>query len=170
MENTIQTLYAHPDCIRTYTGKFVNPLKMTDSDICIEDIAHALSLVPRFAGHTNHFLSVACHSITVCTLVSIQHKLAALLHDATEAYLLDIPTPIKKQLPLYQEAEKNLQRLIAKKFEFEYPLHPEIKAADKQALEEEYKVYHLSSDSMPPPPDWIERNFLKTFHLLTQNK
>lgn len=65
--------------------------------------------------------------------------LATLLHDASEAYLLDIPRPIKHMLPQYLEAEDKLMRIIAKKYGFEYPLPEEVKQLDKQFLEIEWE-------------------------------
>lgn len=163
------TFLSHKDCIRTFTGKMVNPLQMSIDDIDINDIAHALSHISRFGGHTQNFLSVAQHSLYVCTHLSIQHKLAGLLHDAAEAYLLDLPTPVKKQSPAYAEAENKLIQLIAKKYGFQYPFHPEIKDIDAMALEYEYKFYH-QSDTTTPSPKQVKQQFLQQFHLLTQNK
>ena len=47
-----------------------------------------------------------------------EHALWGLLHDATEAYLVDLPRPLK-QLPefaAYREAERRLQRAVAVRF------------------------------------------------------
>lgn len=127
-----------PGIIRTFTGIYINVFNPKPEDICIEDIAHALSNLCRFSGHTVQFYSVAEHSIRVAELVEPQHKLAALLHDASEAYLLDIPTPIKSLFPEYSKAENKLMEVIAEKFGFEYPLPAEVKLADKAMLEFEW--------------------------------
>ncbi len=60
------------------------------------------------------------------------------MHDASEAYLLDIPRPIKNKLSNYKEIEDNLMSLIASKFGFEYPLFPEVKAIDDLMLQREW--------------------------------
>lgn len=117
-----ENLYT-PDCIRTFTGIYVNVFEPTEEMICIEDIAHALSNQCRFGGHLPVFYSVAQHSIIMSDKMHESHKLAALLHDASEAYLLDIPRPIKKGLSNYKEIEDKLMTAIAAKFGFEYPLH-----------------------------------------------
>lgn len=81
--------------IQTFTGKKVFPLAMTTDMVDIKDIAHALSLKCRFTGHCRTFYSVAEHSMRVAELVRPELKLAALLHDAAEAYLPDFARPIK---------------------------------------------------------------------------
>lgn len=131
-------LYNTEGRIRTYSGFYIDPLNPNPDAINIQDIAHALTNQCRFAGHTQRRFSVAQHSIMVADSVPDKHKLAALLHDASEAYLLDIPTPVKAQLSGYMEAEERLMQVIAKKFGFTYPLHMSIKEADKNALEWEW--------------------------------
>lgn len=133
-----------PPCIageiRTYTGQMVNVLKPDLTKICIEDIAHALAVMPRFCGHTNKIYTVAEHSIRVAGLLPPELQMAGLLHDASEAYMCDIPTPIKILLPDYYTVENGLMHAIARKFGFEWPLHPEVVKADKTLLEMEWDV------------------------------
>jgi hypothetical protein len=128
----------NPTCIRTHSGIYIDVFNPKPDQILIEDIAHALSNQPRFGGHMHTFYSVAQHSTVVASYVPARHKLAALMHDASEAYLLDIPTPIKGRLSNYKEIESRLMRIIAKKFGFDYPLHSEVKAADERALHREW--------------------------------
>src|SRR5438552_3035736 len=109
------------DWIQTFTGKKFFPLEPNADDICIEDIAHSLSMQCRFNGHSKQFYSVAQHSVLIASWWFGDYpKLAkyALLHDASEAYLSDIPRPLK-QLPefeFYKKAEQLLQDLIYAKF------------------------------------------------------
>jgi hypothetical protein len=89
--------------ILTVTGRRVWPLDPRPEDICIEDIAHALALTCRFTGHCRDFYSVAQHSALCADYVrarggSAALQLAALLHDASEAYLPDVSRPIKGRL------------------------------------------------------------------------
>lgn len=98
--------------IRTFTGIKFTPLSPRLEDIDIRDIAHALSNLCRFTGHTPVFYSVAEHSVLVSKLVEPKYALGALLHDASEAYLNDIAGPIKPFFPEYVKAEKKLQDLI----------------------------------------------------------
>lgn len=101
--------------IETFGGYRVDVLLPDPKQIMIEDIAHALAHVPRFAGHTSRFYSVGAHSINVARVVPKAHKLQALLHDATEAYLGDMPTPFKRVFGEYRAAEERLWKAIAQK-------------------------------------------------------
>ena len=126
---------APKDCIRTNTGLYVNVFEPTSEMICIEDIAHALASMPRFGGHLNKRYSVAQHSVNCCkAALSLEDKKAALMHDASEAYMLDIPTPIKAKLPDYKKYEANLMSFIAKHFGFEFPLSEEVHSIDREML------------------------------------
>lgn len=76
----------------------------------IQDIAHALSHQCRFLGHTSRFYSVSEHSRLVSALCQraghgVQSELVALLHDVAEAYIGDVPTPLKQMFPLYKNIE-----------------------------------------------------------------
>ena len=102
--------------IQTYSGEKVNPFNPDPSTINIEDIAHALSNLCRFTGHTSRFYSVAEHSWWVSKLVVPEHALYGLLHDSSEAYLADISRPVKPYLNNYKKTEKGLQSVIFKKF------------------------------------------------------
>lgn len=120
--------------ILTYTGKVIDPFNVKPNDICIEDIAHGLSLLCRFNGQCTRFYSVAEHSIIMATYPKFKQKcrpLALLLHDATEAYLGDIISPIKKILPVFKQLEKEFMFAIAIKFGLVFPrMFAEVKKAD----------------------------------------
>lgn len=123
--------------IETYTGKKLFFLNPHPDDIVIDDIAHALSNQCRFSGHCKEFYSVAEHSVYVSKLLESKYKLAGLFHDAAEAYICDIPRPLKALLPEYMEVEDILMQSISDKFEFEYPLYKEVKWADIAQLQVE---------------------------------
>ncbi|PHM18063.1 MAG: hypothetical protein CJD30_03625 [Sulfuricurvum sp. PD_MW2] len=99
----------------------------------ITDIAHALSNICRFGGHINKFYSVAQHSVMVSNMVPEHLALAALLHDASEAYLSDIVRPAKRMLPQYKDLELKLQSVIEQRFAVTFD-HEEIHIADNKAL------------------------------------
>ena len=107
--------------ITTYTGKHFNPTQPNPDLISIQDIAHALSLICRGNGHVQTFWSVGQHCIccakeAAARGLSNRMVLACLLHDASECYMSDVPTPFKKELPEYQEQEEHLLRMIYEKF------------------------------------------------------
>ncbi|HUR65444.1 MAG TPA: hypothetical protein VMZ03_03770, partial [Chitinophagaceae bacterium] len=136
-----------PDCIRTFTGLYVNVFEPTHDMICIEDIAHALSHQCRFGGHLPVYYSVAQHSAYCCNLVDAANKLSALMHDASEAYLLDIPRPIKQKLSNYKEIEDKLMQIIAEKFGFQFPLPAEVHRVDQLMLQLEWDCLMLGKST-----------------------
>jgi 5'-deoxynucleotidase YfbR-like HD superfamily hydrolase len=115
------------DWFQTFTGRKFYVFDPRIDDIDLEDIAHSLANTCRFNGHTWSFYSVAQHSIHACnvfgdlvegTEFEYNHRayLCALLHDATEAYVGDLIRPIKRSLPDYKVAERNIWTCILKKF------------------------------------------------------
>ena len=105
--------------IRTYpTGFLVTPTAPATGTIFIEDIAHALAHECRFGGHVREHYSVAQHCVLVSWHVLPHLRLEALLHDAAEAYLKDIPRPFKKDPAMsgYRATEKIFETAIAARF------------------------------------------------------
>jgi hypothetical protein len=104
--------------IGTFSGMRFWPLKPDPNKVCIEDIAHALSCQCRFGGHASKFYSVAEHSVNVSKLCAPEDALWGLLHDGSEAYLVDVPRPLKElpEFAAYREAESRLQRVIVERF------------------------------------------------------
>lgn len=125
--------------IETYSGKFFEVMDPQVDQIELYDIAHALSMLCRFGGHCEAFYSVAEHSVLVSLLVSPENALAALLHDASEAYLVDIPRPVKPFLENYKIMENAILEKIAEKFSLPYPFAEEIKLANNAQLKTEAK-------------------------------
>lgn len=129
--------------IITYTGNKFHPQDVRHGDIDIRDIAHALSLQCRFGGHTIHHYSVAQHSVYVSDWLekNVGKKvygiaLRGLLHDASEAYLVDVPRPIKliADFSTYRNIERETQRVIYDKFDLSTIDPPEIEVADNLLL------------------------------------
>lgn len=104
----------------TYSGKKFTPYNPKEEQICIEDIAHALSFICRFSGHTKNFYSVGLHSLYVAEELKLRGypnkmQLFGLLHDASESYINDIVKPFKNYLGEYLKIEKVIQSTIEKK-------------------------------------------------------
>jgi 5'-deoxynucleotidase YfbR-like HD superfamily hydrolase len=122
--------------ITTYTGKRFYPFDPHPDDIDINDIVHALAHVCRFAGHSCQFYSVAQHSVLVSLMSPDEDALWGLLHDASEAYLADVPSPLKKcpEFAFYREVEAGLMAIICDKFKLSRDEPPSVKLADKRVL------------------------------------
>lgn len=103
---------------QTFTGLQFWPCDPRREDVRVEDIAHALALQCRFAGHCRVPYSVAEHSVRVAEWVwdetsgDRRASLAALLHDASEAYCVDVPRPLKPYLTGYREIEHGVMHVI----------------------------------------------------------
>ena len=156
-----------PDCIRTFTGIYFNVFNPTPEMICIEDIAHALSHQCRFGGHLPHFYSVAQHSLYCAQEIQDKdYALEALMHDASEAYLMDVPRPIKGKLTNYKEIEDKIMRLIADKFSFQWPMPDEVKEIDEQALHTEWEMLMLQGKGTKEHLFLSRDIFLERFKIL----
>jgi 5'-nucleotidase len=136
------------DWLQTYSGRKFWPLDPRPEDIAIEDIAHALSLVCRFGGHCLRFYSVAEHSIYVSHHCGKADALAGLLHDGSEAYLLDMVRPVKRFMPDYRAAEERLQRVVYERFGLNPQAPPSIKQTDMALLLAERAQLMLPTDDV----------------------
>ncbi|MCI0588928.1 MAG: phosphohydrolase [Planctomycetes bacterium] len=105
-----------PSLFETHTGVLLDPLDLHPGDIDVRDVAHGLSNVCRFAGQCPRFYSVAEHCVRMSRRTSPGLELEALMHDAAEAYLSDLPRPVKTGIPGYRRAEKRLTRAIRDRF------------------------------------------------------
>jgi uncharacterized protein len=128
--------------IQTVSGRRVNPFAPSVDDIDLGDVAIALSNQCRFGGHTRRYYSVAQHACIVSDQVLERTgdpyaALWALLHDASEAYLIDLPHPIKHRSELgrlYREAEEGLEAVIRRRFGLTGPAPPSVKEIDRSVL------------------------------------
>lgn len=98
--------------ITTVNGMKLDLLAPRESSIISGDIAHALNMIPRFNGHTEQRYSVLKHSLVVAHFAPHHLKLHALLHDASEAYICDIPSPLKALMKDYKRIERRIQNCI----------------------------------------------------------
>jgi hypothetical protein len=165
--------------IRTFSGKWVNVFKPTLDMFCIEDIAHALSMQCRFSGHLPYHYSVAQHSIFCARHANARgldkkEQLTALMHDSSEAYLVDIPRPIKKMMPEYKVIENNLMIFLATKFKFNYPLSEDIHSIDEIMRSIEWNDIMVKRDDIEPfnqlpiySQPYAEQLFLDVYKSLT---
>jgi len=128
--------------IQTLTGKQVDLVNPKVDQICIEDITHALAMQCRFNGHSRYFYSVAQHSVHTAQHVLPDDKLWALLHDASEAYLGDVVSPLKRLLPDYMRMERAMMEAICEKFGLSKKMPYAVKEADLRMLATERRDFH----------------------------
>ena len=136
------------DWVATASGRRYWPMDPRADEVWLPDIAAALSKLCRFGGHASRFYSVAEHSVLVSHVVPPHLARQALLHDATEAYVVDVPRPLKQMLPDYQIAEALNWRAIAKHFGLPAELDPAVHAADNAVL------FAEKAALMPHSPPW----------------
>ena len=170
--------------LQSVSGRWVNPFDPDPEQLDAHDIARALGNQCRFGGHCRVFYSVAQHSVIVSELVEqrggdAEDVFAALMHDASEAYLGDMPHPIKHRSPLgaaFKAAEAHLEAAIRDRFGIRADV-PEIKRADRALLATERRVFSAESwhwpelDGVEPldfrleawPPDEAARAFAARF-------
>jgi len=137
------------DWMQTATGKQFWPLDPRPEEVDILDIAAALSKLCRYNGHCDWPYSVAQHSVYVSHQVPAEHALAALLHDATEAYCADVPRPLKPFLAGYADIEQRIWEVIAERFGLPRELPECVKAADNAVL-----LAEKDQIMRPAPADW----------------
>ncbi len=175
-------------CISTFYNHNFDPTAPTADDLCIEDIAHALSYLCRANGHFREFYSVARHSLNCAYEVrerglSEKVQLLALLHDSAESYIGDLTRPLRRHIPEFTVYEQQLQKLIYEKFATTCVTKEEaaaVKAADDSLLYHEFKYFHgaelfpnapelhiiMQSDKTPQE---TEQEFLCLYHTLKQH-
>lgn len=152
----------------TYTGRSVDILNPTEDMIDIIDIAHSLSNQCRFTGHTLSFYSVAEHSVRLSgRFLTLEDKRWALMHDAAEAYISDIATPVK-HLPevhaVIAPIEERFLRVIASKFELPWPMPECVHEEDVEEGYHEYMTILFQDDSkIGWTPEKAEKEFMMKF-------
>lgn len=135
-------------CISVTGGEYFDLLNPRGFDYSVETIAHALSNLCRYTGHVTQFYSVAEHCVLVSLAVPKKYALEGLLHDASEAFVGDVSSPLKKLIPEYKKIEEDIQAAIAEHYNLVYPFPEEIHKGDKQLYWSERKVIAPAVDSL----------------------
>ena len=169
--------------ITTQSGRAFRPFDPKPADIDLGDIAHALANKCRWNGHTNRFFSVAQHSVLVARYtIAPADRLWGLLHDAGEAYLPDVPSPIKRFCPELIEAENRILEAVAAAFDLPPMMPATVHHSDMVVRSAEARDLMGLDVTLPPwnefppfgdgivalPPDAAERLFFDTFFKLTK--
>jgi hypothetical protein len=142
------------DWMQTSRGTMFWPLDPRASEVHVEDIAHALSMLCRYGGHCKHFYSVGQHSVYVSrVLAAWGHDpltcMIGLLHDATEAYCVDVPRPIKRYLAGYNQIEARIWLAVAEHFSLPAEMPECIHLADNAVL-----LAEKAQIMLPSPAPW----------------
>lgn len=120
------------------SGRYVNPLELRTDEIDIRDIGHHLSMVNRYTGGSPFPVSVAQHSVWVSENVGpdLDLQLAGLLHDAPEAYINDLASPVKHspKLIAYRETDDAISKVVFEAFHLPLELLKQTKPADDKAF------------------------------------
>jgi hypothetical protein len=165
LPNPDQSMSTSDAYIMTHTGRRFRPLDPRPEDVCLEDIAAALSKKCRFGGHCRQFYSVASHSMLVgLGLLADECPpdviLWGLLHDAAEAYLEDLPRPLKDVLPGYRASEERLLIVIAERFGLTWPMPVDVVRWDNIALVIE--AHALMPQVLPHLPELAKRQWQRS--------
>jgi hypothetical protein len=177
-------IQVHGRWIQTYTGKIIYLDNPKVSDINILDISHTLAYICRFNGCTTAFYSVAQHSVLTSTNVPHEHALWGLLHDASEAYLGDLTSPVKKAVGApYLDFEEKFMNVICDFFGLDHHMPSVVRMVDEKLLLTERKCFILHQipdwgyDAkpyrgriIPWSPAMAERYFMERLHELYQPK
>ena len=145
--------------IQTVTRRLVDPLNLRPEDIDLGDVVRSLSNQCRFGGQLDRFYSVAQHSVLVCEECIQQAYRRALpwreglelawwglLHDAAEAYLVDLPTPVKSRMLAYEAAEAAALAAIAQKLGLQWPMPDLVVEVDHRVLASEMRCLRGDAD------------------------
>lgn len=121
--------------------KAYNPIEPTQEMVGIDVLAHVLSQQCRFAGHTNKFYSVAQHCVMVSVMCEEEDAMWGLLHDASEALIVDVPRPLKRHesFKFYMETEQKIMDVVCARYGLQLTMPESVKAADDLALALEFR-------------------------------
>lgn len=167
--------------ILTITGRTFDYNNPEGFNYSIEDIAHPLSNICRFGGHCRSFYSVAQHSVIIANLLPKELQMEGLFHDASEAFTVDIPKPLKVLLGDYNLLEKRILKAILNHFGIFHELSPEIKRVENIVYEVEVRDLMNTTIPVTPkfsefetidplPPKEAKELFLATFYRIRDEK
>lgn len=140
---------ARGDWIQTAMGRQFWPIDPRPDEVFLDDIAHHLSMLCRFGGACLRFYSVAEHCVLLARAAPRPIRRWALLHDAAEAYLVDVPRPIKPFLVGYDQAEARIMNCVAIRFNLHLGLPDQVKVLDRAILMDE-QLQNMA----PAPVPW----------------
>ena len=173
--------------LRSVYGSEISILEPKPNDFMLEEIARGLSNVARYSGQTPRHYSVAEHSLHVSAVLMMPRlqfpaqgprprpdlALWGLMHDAAEAYLSDVPTPLKELLPRFSTIEETFLQAIAQRFSLVWPMPKIVKVADRLIYHRECQEFQRIRRARFEPtgfgvlsPREAEKRWLEAFEWL----
>jgi len=142
------------DYIRLRSGKKFRYSQPRAEDVDIEDVAHNLAHMCRFTGATKQFYSVAEHCVVASWMAPQGLEFDCLMHDAQESLVGDVNSILKRLLPDYRRIEMSVTEVLADKFGYSHPMHPDVKEVDMRMLVTEMKqlLWPEDADELPYEP------------------
>jgi uncharacterized protein len=130
----------------TRSGVTFAPATLRPDQILITDIFHSQAMQCRYLGHSSHFYSVAQHSWLLSLIVPPHLQRVALLHDAAEAYIGDIVTPLKDDMPEFIAWDVKLTAMILTRYDVDPDLMIELLPYDKRICVDEMRALMPATD------------------------
>jgi hypothetical protein len=171
--------------MQTYTGRKFWSMDPRADEVFIEDIAHSLAMQSRYAGHCVRFYSVAEHCVLMARKLrweGVDVALWALMHDASEAYLVDVPRPVKPFLTGYKAAEAKVMAAVCDRYGLPHEMPAAVHEADDRIIGDElvnlvpmdwhasYAGKKLGVTLKYWSPEKAEEEFMATFDALMDNR
>lgn len=176
-----------PTLFGSVSGRIIDYALPDISQITVHDIANALSKICRFSGQCEVFYSVAQHSVHVADRVAEldgtpEEQLQGLFHDAAEAFIGDIPRPLKRLVPSILHYENLLLSTIMAKLDLPNELSPKVVQADNDLLLTEKRLFQpngcdwpcesgeeLNTYIGPQSHHWAKQEFLNYYDILKRS-
>jgi hypothetical protein len=140
--------------VGTFSGRRLHPLDPRPEEVTVEDVAHGLGNTCRYGGQCQFYYSVGTHSIYVSSELA-EHgpamALYGLFHDAAEAYITDVPRPLKRELDGYDRIEEDILEAVWDRLGVSAPTDEQweaVMAADDRLFR--YEADRLLAEFEPP--------------------
>jgi hypothetical protein len=167
--------------IKLLSGGFFDFIDIENSTYTVEDIAHNLSHICRYTGAVEQFYSVAQHSVIVSHCVPPEHALSGLMHDASEAFMSDLNSPLKALMKPYKALEKKVEKEIFGRLNLPFPMKSSVKVADVAVFMAENRdlrgihsevgdIEAYDKRIVPWTAAKSKKEFLKRYNELTEKK
>lgn len=141
--------------LRMYNGRMVDAFNVTPDDIVPENFIHACSQINRYTGNCKFPYPVNQHQLLLYLCVPKRLKRAALVHDITEHWFSDVPSPVKIHMKYYKRKEKDAELVVMQKYGITHAQMADLKQYDiriridekLQLFDVQEETHHISNDA-----------------------